>query len=76
MPSNLILNGTSRYHQPWSSRGGPLRLHAITLYRRRGGRGDAQIDGTKLRAWLAESRRVQWDYKNIMKRKGRLERLP
>ena len=26
-------------------------------------------------AWLAEARDVQWDYKNIVKRKGRLERL-
>lgn len=34
-----------------------------------------QIDVHLLREWLAESRRVQWDYKNIVKRKGRLERL-
>lgn len=35
--------------------------------------GDLNEDD--LNAWLAESRRVQWDYKNIVKRKGRLERL-
>lgn len=34
-----------------------------------------QIDKDLLRRWLAESRTVQWDYKNIVKRKGRLERL-
>lgn len=34
-----------------------------------------QIDEGLLRRWLAESRTVQWDYKNIVKRKGRLERL-
>ncbi|MEZ5463914.1 MAG: DUF1801 domain-containing protein [Lysobacteraceae bacterium] len=28
-----------------------------------------------LRAWLAESRNIQWDYKNLIRRKGRLERL-
>lgn len=28
-----------------------------------------------LQGWLSESRDVQWDYKNIVKRKGRLERL-
>ena len=28
-----------------------------------------------LRGWLEECRSVQWDYKNIVKRKGRLERL-
>ena len=36
---------------------------------------ETQIDETALRAWLAESRDIQWDYQNIVKRKGRLERL-
>lgn len=35
----------------------------------------AQVDGKKLARWLAESREVQWDYNNLVKRKGRLERL-
>ena len=35
----------------------------------------AQIDPDRLDRWLAEAREVQWDYKNIVKRKGRLERL-
>ncbi len=34
-----------------------------------------QVDLQLLRAWLSESRTVQWDYKNIVKRKGVLERL-
>lgn len=34
-----------------------------------------QVDPKKLRKWLAEARDVQWDYKNIVRRKGRLERL-
>ncbi|MDX2020369.1 MAG: DUF1801 domain-containing protein [Deltaproteobacteria bacterium] len=34
-----------------------------------------QIDPQKLRRWLAEARDVQWDYKNIVRRKGRLDRL-
>ncbi|WP_421789400.1 DUF1801 domain-containing protein [Hyphobacterium sp.] len=34
-----------------------------------------QIDRNSLQAWLIDSREVQWDYKNIVKRKGRLERL-
>ena len=39
-------------------------------------RGDAdEIDAKLLASWLAESRDVQWDYKNIVKRKGKLERL-
>jgi hypothetical protein len=33
------------------------------------------VDPSLLRRWLAECRDVQWDYKNIVKRKGRLERL-
>jgi len=34
-----------------------------------------QIDTASVQRWLAESRVIQWDYKNIVKRKGRLERL-
>ncbi|WP_417524689.1 DUF1801 domain-containing protein [Marinovum sp.] len=34
-----------------------------------------EVDPTALALWLAEAREVQWDYKNIVKRKGRLERL-
>jgi hypothetical protein len=35
----------------------------------------AQVDTGMLRRWLAEAREVQWDYKNIVRRKGHLERL-
>jgi hypothetical protein len=34
-----------------------------------------EVDVTKLQQWLDRSRQIQWDYKNIVKRKGRLERL-
>ncbi len=34
-----------------------------------------EIDITKLQQWLKKSREIQWDYKNIVKRKGVLERL-
>ena len=34
-----------------------------------------QIEEESLRRWLEESKSIQWDYKNIVKRKGRLERL-
>lgn len=30
---------------------------------------------TDLKRWLKKSREIQWDYKNIVKRKGVLERL-
>lgn len=33
------------------------------------------IDETELKRWLKKSIEIQWDYKNIVKRKGKLERL-
>lgn len=33
------------------------------------------VDVGLLERWLAASRTVQWDYANLVKRKGRLERL-
>ena len=35
----------------------------------------AQVDVEALRRWLGKARDIQWDYKHIVKRKGRLERL-
>jgi Domain of unknown function (DU1801) len=34
-----------------------------------------EINAKELKRWLKKSRDIQWDYKNIVKRKGRLERL-
>lgn len=34
-----------------------------------------QLDETDLVRWLKKSRNIQWDYKNIVKRKGQLLRL-
>jgi hypothetical protein len=34
-----------------------------------------QINTKDLKRWLKESREIQWDYKNIVKRKGQLEKL-
>lgn len=34
-----------------------------------------QVDTKQLVRWLAQARDVQWDYKNLVKRKGKLERL-
>jgi hypothetical protein len=34
-----------------------------------------QIKAADLKRWLAKSIEIQWDYKNIVKRKGKLERL-
>lgn len=35
----------------------------------------AQINREDLTRWLQKSREIQWDYKNLMKRKGVLERI-
>lgn len=35
----------------------------------------SQINKKDLKRWLAQSKKIQWDYKNIVKRKGVLERL-
>lgn len=34
-----------------------------------------EVDVTDLTRWLALAKNIQWDYKNIVKRKGKLERL-
>lgn len=35
----------------------------------------AQLDRAALARWLDKARDIQWDYKNLVKRKGVLERL-
>lgn len=35
----------------------------------------AVIDVKALRRWLRKSKTIQWDYRNLVKRKGRLERI-
>jgi len=34
-----------------------------------------QVDIDELQRWLTKAREIQWDYKNIVRRKGKLERL-
>ena len=34
-----------------------------------------EINRANLERWIAKSKEIQWDYKNIYKRKGKLERL-
>lgn len=35
----------------------------------------SEIKSDDLKRWLQKSKEIQWDYKNIVKRKGNLERL-
>lgn len=34
-----------------------------------------EVDVQELKRWLAKSQNISWDYKNVAKRKGALERL-
>jgi hypothetical protein len=34
-----------------------------------------EIKTTDIKRWIEKSMEIQWDYKNIVKRKGKLERL-
>ena len=34
-----------------------------------------QVNTRNLKRWLAKARDIQWDYKNIVRRKGRLVRV-
>ena len=34
-----------------------------------------QVDRKKLQLWLGEARDIQWDYKNLVRRKVKLQRL-
>jgi hypothetical protein len=34
-----------------------------------------EINATDMKRWLEKSIQIQWDYKNIVKRKGKLEKL-
>lgn len=34
-----------------------------------------EINSTDVKRWLEKSKTIQWDYKNLIKRKGKLERL-
>jgi hypothetical protein len=35
----------------------------------------SEIKKTALRRWLKKAQEIQWDYKNLIQRKGRLEKL-
>lgn len=35
----------------------------------------SEVRTTDLRRWLKKAKAIQWDYKNLIRRKGRLERL-
>lgn len=35
----------------------------------------SEVNKSNLERWLKKAREIQWDYKNIVKRKGRLEKL-
>ena len=36
---------------------------------------EKEINSKDLKRWLKKSKQIQWDYKNLIKRKGKLERI-
>jgi len=38
-------------------------------------RSASEINSVDIKRWLDKADKIQWDYKNIVKRKGKLERL-
>ena len=36
---------------------------------------ESQIDSEALTRWLTKAKTIQWDYKNVVKQQGKLERL-
>lgn len=36
---------------------------------------EAEIEAEDVKRWLKKAEEIQWDYKNLIKRKGKLERL-
>jgi len=51
------------------------RIHQCTPRRGSTTRHRTQAPARFAISWCAKAREIQWDYKNIVKRKGRLERL-
>ena len=37
--------------------------------------GKQEINTIDLKRWLNKAKKIQWDYKNVVRRKGVLERL-
>jgi hypothetical protein len=35
----------------------------------------AEVSEADIKRWLIKSREIQWDYKNVAKQKGKLERV-
>ncbi len=35
----------------------------------------SEIDIDEMKRWITKSKAIQWDYKNLVKRKGKLERV-
>lgn len=35
----------------------------------------SEVNRPELQRWLGKAREIQWDYRNLVRRKGRLERL-
>ena len=65
----IFWSGAGFEEEQLNVRGGKFK-DASVFYR-----SEEEVDTTALQRWLGKAREIQWDYKNIVKRKGVLERL-
>ncbi|BDQ11403.1 DUF1801 domain-containing protein [Sediminibacterium sp. TEGAF015] len=65
----MFWSGSSFDEEELSVKGGKFK-DASVFYQ-----NSHEINMTLLNRWLKKSREIQWDYKNIIKRKGKLEKI-
>jgi hypothetical protein len=65
----MFWSGASFEEENLTALGGKFKDASIFYY------NIAEINKDDLLLWLQKSREIQWDYKNLVKRKGKLERL-
>jgi hypothetical protein len=65
----MFWSGADFEEEALNVRGGKFRDASVFF------RQTSEIHTGDLRRWLVMAQEIQWDYKNIVRRKGRLERL-
>ncbi|MCU0419049.1 MAG: DUF1801 domain-containing protein [Cyclobacteriaceae bacterium] len=66
----MFWSGASFDEEKLNVRGGSFKDASIFL------NSPSEVTLSDVKRWLKKSKNIQWDYHNIVKRKGRLERLP
>jgi len=66
----MFWSGADFYEDRLSVRGGKFKDASVFFTQA------DEVVAEEMARWLQKGREIQWDYKNIVKRKGKLERLP